>query len=131
MDRLTALGFRKDEMVEALQDHAYEELYGCNVPLNVRRVLRCVIRLQEECKSHPTAEKLNERVRIANRVSSRSTARTDIRRAVDCSLISEEEDGRETFYFLSADQLDKASKLRHLLDAIPSRLTPTKEGRPS
>jgi hypothetical protein len=101
--------------MEEMENSAYRQLYGKVIQPKVRKVLACTVLLREELHAHPTAEILNERVRIATGVS-RYTARNYIQRAVDCGLISEEKNGSRKFYFVTLDQLDKASKLFGLSD---------------
>jgi hypothetical protein len=114
-----ALAFVNGQAMGPMEDLAYKQVYGGDIPRSVRQVLECTLVLQAENNAHPTAEQLNKRVQKANGVC-RPVARNLIKLAVKYGLISEEEDGPKTFYFLTSDQIAKASKLLDRLNAIPS-----------
>jgi histone H3/H4 len=88
----------------AMEDNAYEYVYGVRVARDVRRPLMRLSGAEAEHNKHPTAEMLNELVRDANNCS-KPTARKTIKRAVDCGLITEERDGANVFYFLTAEEI--------------------------
>jgi hypothetical protein len=114
MGRKAAIRFVNRPAMEGL---AYKSVYGRAISRDVRRALMWLAVYQAKYLEQPPAEKLNASLQTANDCS-RPTARGHLKLAVDWGLISEEEDGVNTFYFLSPAQVEKANRLLDLLDAI-------------
>jgi len=102
----------------AMEGRIYKHVYGRPISRDVRRALMWVVVHQAKHSRHPSAEKLNGMLQVANECS-RPTARKHIRLAVDRGLISEETDGVNVFYFLTPVQIEKAAGLLNLLDIVP------------
>src|ERR1700693_4322861 len=96
MGRIEAIKLINDP---AMRDRIYKHVYGKKIVRDDRRPLMWAVAFQAKYRSHPQAEKLNALVMKAND-RTRPVARDTIRRAVDLGLISEEREGRNTYYFL-------------------------------
>jgi hypothetical protein len=113
----------------AMEDQLYELVYGREVPREIRRVLMWITAFQAKYRQHAPAEKLNELVRTANDCC-RPVARKQIKLAVDLGLLSEEPDGRNTFYYLNALQLMRVRRVIELLRSI-DKVVDIQERNPS
>jgi hypothetical protein len=102
----------------AMEDKAFKYIYGRRIQRDIRRPLMWLFAVIAKYQRPATAGKLNELVCEANDCCV-PTARKHVKRAVDLQLISEESNGRETYYFLSDDQFQKARELINLLKIIP------------
>jgi hypothetical protein len=87
----------------AIEDRIWQVFVGPKVHRDVRRPLMWLAPPEVKYNTHPAATKLNELVQTANERKIPATRRT-IKRSVDLDLISEEVEGRETFYYVDAHQ---------------------------
>jgi hypothetical protein len=107
----------------AMEDKAFEYVYGRPIPRDLRRPLMWVVAYQAKYGTHPTAEKLNKLVCDANDCS-RPIARKHIKRAAskDFKLITEERDGKYKYYSRDAEEVLKSRQIINLLKKIDAVL---------
>jgi hypothetical protein len=104
MDRTAAILLINSSVME---DCAYKFVYGAEVLRNIRTVLISITAHHAKYCAPPTAVQLYEMVGYVNDTA-RPAARQCVKRAVDLGLVSLEEKGRFTYYYLTPDQMKKA-----------------------
>jgi len=102
----------------AMEDCAYKSVYGAKVLRDIRTVPMWISAHHAKYRAHPKAEQLYELVGYANDTA-RPTTRECVKRAVDLGLVSLEKKGRFTYYYLTPDQMKKATAIIDYLAIIP------------